>query len=352
VTFDEADLTGVEWSGDGRSIVYSSDRGGGYSLWRVTLDGGTPTMIAGGAARMKHPVADRAGRRVVYENWNYEINVWQTGIAGDVARVARVADETPITRTSELWNFYPQVSPDGTRIAYVSTQSGAHELWVADRDGANARQLTHVGRGVVKTPRWSPDGQHIVYLAPGPASIDAFVITVASGAIANVTSSAANEVAPAWSHDGTRVFAGALDDTGVWNVWSVSAAASGDRRLEITNAVAAQAARDGSALYFTRPDQSGLWRRSLDGAEASDRVIDEISAGNTLGWLVAPTGVYFVEERGDAVILYRMSGDGARDEMATLTQFTWPGFSVTSDGSAVLYARWDRRESNLMSVAY
>ena len=35
VTCDDADLTGVDWSRRRRSLVYSSDRAGGYSLWRV-----------------------------------------------------------------------------------------------------------------------------------------------------------------------------------------------------------------------------------------------------------------------------------------------------------------------------
>ena len=66
VTFDEADITGIDWSSDGRTIVYSSDRAGGYSLWRVSAQGGEAMLLAGGAARMKHPATDRTGRRVVY----------------------------------------------------------------------------------------------------------------------------------------------------------------------------------------------------------------------------------------------------------------------------------------------
>ena len=100
----------------------------------MPAEGGTPTLLAGGAARLKHPVADRPGRRIVYENWNYEINVWEVGLAGQVGRVGQVGQAGrvgPVTRTSELWNLYPQVSPDGTQVAYVSTQSGAHELWIA-----------------------------------------------------------------------------------------------------------------------------------------------------------------------------------------------------------------------------
>jgi Tol biopolymer transport system component/DNA-binding winged helix-turn-helix (wHTH) protein len=170
LTNDDADLAGIDWSDDGRTIVFSSDRAGGYSLWRVPTEGGTPVLLAGGGARMKHPVADRAARRVVYENWSYEINVWQVNESGDA----------PITRTSELWNLYPQVSPDGARLTYVSTQSGSHELWVADRDGRNARQLTR-GMGAVKMPRWSPDSRRIAFVARGRGGSDVHSVDVATG---------------------------------------------------------------------------------------------------------------------------------------------------------------------------
>ena len=261
ITFDEADLTGIDWSSDGQYVVYSSDRAGGYSLWRVPAEGGTPTLLAGGAARMKHPGADRAGRRIVYENWNYGINVWEVGLAGQVGRVGQAGRVGPVTRTSELWNLYPQVSPDGTQVAYVSTQSGAHELWIANRDGGGARQTTRLARGVVRTPRWSPDGRRIVYLARGQGGVDVHVIDVATGAVSAVTTSPQSEVAPAWSHDGRRVWFGVPDIAGQWNVWSVESSANHRApRLKITNAVAAQSSPDGHWLYFTRPDQPGLWR--------------------------------------------------------------------------------------------
>jgi Tol biopolymer transport system component/DNA-binding winged helix-turn-helix (wHTH) protein len=348
VTFDEADLTGVDWSSDGRSIVYSSDRAGGYSLWRVPADGGTPVMMAGGAARMKHPVTDRAGRRVVYENWNYDINVGQVGLVGRVGQVGAV------TRTSELWNLYPQVSPDGARVAYVSTQSGAHELWVADRDGGRPRQLTRLGRGVVRIPRWSPDGRRIAYLARGQGGVDLQVIDVATGEITALTTSPASEVAPAWSHDGARVLVGVPDATGRWNVWSVAASGT-DRtaRLDVANAVAAQSSPDGQWLYFTRPDRAGLWRAPADHPEDATRVTDAVAAGNTIGWTVTAAGVYFVEERDDQVrLMMAPLAGGSAVEVATLPQFTWPGFSVTPDGTHALYARWERRDSNLLSLEY
>ena len=89
VTFDEADITGVTWMANGRALVYSSDRAGGYSLWRVPAEGGAPELLAGGAARLKHPVSAAGADRVAYESWNYEINVWQVRLAGQVGQVGQ-----------------------------------------------------------------------------------------------------------------------------------------------------------------------------------------------------------------------------------------------------------------------
>ena len=42
----------------------------------------------------------------------------------------------------------------------------------------------------------------------------------------------------------------------------------------------------------------------------------------------------------------------AAADVATLAQLSWPGFSISPDGAHVVYARWDRRESNIMSIEF
>jgi Tol biopolymer transport system component len=257
-----------------------------------------------------------------------------------------------VIKTSDLWNLYPQISPEGAHLAYVSTQSGNHELWIADRDGGNARQLTRLGRGTVISPRWSPDGRHVVYLARGETAIDVHVIDVTTGAATALTSTAATEVAPSWSHDGRRVFYGAISGNGSWNVWSVDAG-GGAPQLLIANAIAAQSSVDGASLYFTRPDRVGLWRAPTAQTATAQLVVDTIAAGNTASWAVTTRGIYFVEEMNDVVRLrHKASASAATADVATLTQLSWPGFSVSPDGAHVVYARWDRRESNIMSIEF
>jgi dipeptidyl aminopeptidase/acylaminoacyl peptidase len=57
----------------------------------------------------------------------------------------------------------PAWSRAGT-MAYVRTDR--HELWIANRDGADPRQVTAAGEGV-STPRWLPDTRHVVFVRDG-----------------------------------------------------------------------------------------------------------------------------------------------------------------------------------------
>ena len=55
------------------------------------------------------------------------------------------------------------VSPDGSRIAYVSAEMGGYDLWVVDIDGANNRRIVDMYPEQCLFPSWSPDGEWIAY---------------------------------------------------------------------------------------------------------------------------------------------------------------------------------------------
>ena len=58
----------------------------------------------------------------------------------------------------------PSVSPDGERIAFVRNGDGTHSLSLVNVDGTGFNQLTnHNDRTQIYAPRWSPDGEWILF---------------------------------------------------------------------------------------------------------------------------------------------------------------------------------------------
>ena len=74
-------------------------------------------------------------------------------------------------KTESLWEdpaFYqiPRLSPDGSRLASVLTAGSNSDIWVYDWRRGSRTRLTEPP-GVNTSPRWSPDGQYVVFQSAG-----------------------------------------------------------------------------------------------------------------------------------------------------------------------------------------
>jgi Tol biopolymer transport system component/DNA-binding winged helix-turn-helix (wHTH) protein len=342
LTADDGDILGQDWEADGRSIVFSSERGGGISLWRISTTGGEPTFVAGGGAKLKHPTVARGTGAIAFEDWHYEINLV------DAAANPGSGAAAPIAPTSDQWNFHPQISPDGTRIAFQSTRSGQYEIWIARRDGSNARQLTRSG-SYKSPPRWSPDGTRIVFATRLAETAQLIALNVESGAADTLATDADAVVAPSWSHDGRRVYFGALRN-GAWHV--ASAGLSGERpAIVLPDAYAAAEAPDAGALYYVRLDRRGLWRHPLSGG-ANDLVTPAVQAEDWPNLALIGPRIFFVarpDDQDPQLMVIDRPGAPPRP-LARLPEFAWNGIAVSADGTRVLYAHTDRREANIEEI--
>ena len=57
----------------------------------------------------------------------------------------------------------PKFSPDGKKIAFLSSRSGKNQIWIINTLGGEARMLTKEKKGV-RSIKWSPDGKMISFL--------------------------------------------------------------------------------------------------------------------------------------------------------------------------------------------
>src|SRR6185436_1599122 len=59
----------------------------------------------------------------------------------------------------------PRFSPDGQRLAFISTRDGAAEVYVADPDGRNIKKVTNLAMGVQPPLVVSPDGSTVAFVS-------------------------------------------------------------------------------------------------------------------------------------------------------------------------------------------
>src|SRR5438477_7771173 len=131
--------------------------------------------------------------------------------------VPALAQKRNITE-KDLFNFVwiadPQVSPDGSRVAFVRVTVNAKKdgydtaIWTVSTAGAEPRQMTAGPRD--STPRWSPDGQYLCFVrAPekdgrvDPPQL--FMMSMQGGEAFQFTSLPRGAGGPQWSPDGKMI---------------------------------------------------------------------------------------------------------------------------------------------------
>ncbi len=92
--------------------------------------------------------------------------LWLQAIAGPSAE-----EPAPIKlAVAQPGDSDPQFSPDGKRILFISSRTGANQIWLADFDAATGaasrlHKLTNLDFGI-DNAKWSPDSRSIVLTAP------------------------------------------------------------------------------------------------------------------------------------------------------------------------------------------
>lgn len=82
-------------------------------------------------------------------------------LLGDIYILPIDGGEARSINSGVSWAMQPRFSPDGSEIAFTSDAGGGDNIWIANADGSNPRQLTKEDFRLLNNPYWSPDGTYI-----------------------------------------------------------------------------------------------------------------------------------------------------------------------------------------------
>jgi len=125
---------------------------------------------------------------------------------GQIQRRLTTTATDPHFESLQFVNSSGAWRPDGRAFAFATIVKGSPALTIVDPDdGSRLRELRFEELGEIYTPSYSPDGRQLAFAAVVGGYTDIFVVDVETEELRKLTNDLYSDLQPAWSPDGERI---------------------------------------------------------------------------------------------------------------------------------------------------
>jgi TolB protein len=213
-----------------------------YELWDVNrqqrlLGNAMPPAQISDLRSVAHQIAD-----AIYQQIQGVRGAFWTRIAY-ITSVGTGANQTYSLIVADSDGYNPQVvarsheallspkwSPDGSRIAYVSFESGNSAVYIQNILTGARQLISGRAKGINSAPAWSPDGSKLALSLSYSGNPEIYVMDLASRQETRLTRSLAINTEPVWSPDGQSIYF-TSDRSGRPQIYRVSASGGTPERI-------------------------------------------------------------------------------------------------------------------------
>ncbi|MDB6162211.1 MAG: hypothetical protein JWO04_5917 [Gammaproteobacteria bacterium] len=225
----------VAFSPDGRSLVYSMQG----SLWKQNLDSTSAEQLTDGPGYDYQPDWSSNGTRIAFVRYlNDAMEIYEVDPSSHSV--------SPLTHNGAV-NVEPRWSPDGRQLAWVSTAGTGHFHVFTGTPGADGmsgaavwpERKSNIPRYYYSafdhelSPTWSPDGQELIYVGNpettyGTGGLWRRSLNPTAQPVAIRIEETSWRARPSWSPDGKRVVYSSYAGRQWHQLWITTATGGGD----------------------------------------------------------------------------------------------------------------------------
>ena len=329
---------GARWLDDDEVVAAAGWVGSQVGLFRVAKHSGL-RGLAVESVSATYPSYSLAHRRLVYQRRTIDTDVMRISLGEHPA-----FDREPLIGSTSQ-DREAMYSPDGTKIAFISTRSGQPAVWRANSDGSNQILIGGVDQGFPGAPRWTSDGQSVVFDASSAGTgADVYVVGAEGGTPRRLTSGRGHELRPSLSLDGQWLYYSSEND-----VWKV-AIRGGEAVKVASGGRKSRESPDGRWLYYSK--SNAVWRIPTTGGQ-EELFLPDLEENN---WALGAEAMYAIQtDSAQSAVL--VSYDLQTRQKRLILPFA-PGtrffgadwLDVTADGRSALVSLLTRDESDLVVV--
>ncbi|MGB7623805.1 MAG: protein kinase, partial [Terriglobia bacterium] len=277
-------------------------------------------------------------------------------VAGTVVwKVKPAAPPPPTMRFSSVTNFtgvdaQPSFSPDGRSVAFLSNRGGQFDIWMGLITGGSPVRVTN-DPNLKARPHWSPDGSKIAYARLNESGLwDVWTVPALGGTPRKLLTNATEAV---WSPDGRSL---AYANSSTRTIWICDAMGSNARALtqpeSQTFHIEPAFSHDGRRIAFVRRGYGPY--AELAWADVSSGKVEHLTDDKALTfspvWSADNRFIYFASTRGGTMNLWKVSAQGGSPQQITAGRGDDSELDVSADGQKIVFAS-HRSVINLLEVA-
>lgn len=250
-----------------------------------------------------------------------------------------------------LWMRYPAISPDGSTIAF--TYKG--DLYCVPANGGEARQLT-THAAYDSQPIWSHDGKKIAFTSNREGSLDVYVISAKGGAPTRLTTHSGKETPIAFKDNNHVLFSANIMPTAQSNlfaanefsqVYEVSTEGGRPKLYSVLPMENISINKNGQVLYHDKKGYEDAWRKHhtspitrdiwmLDNGKYQKLTTFKGEDRNPV-WAADNQSFYYLSEQDGSFNIYRRNIASGKDTQITQQKKNPIRFLTSSNDGLLCY---------------